>query len=68
MTLEAPSLDLLLFDWLGELIFLKDSERLVFTRVAVDVKHGAPCRLHARLRRRTSSTAGAPRSAPTRRP
>jgi SHS2 domain-containing protein len=47
VTLEAPSLDLLLFDWLAELIFLKDSERLVMTRVTADVTSASPCRLHA---------------------
>lgn len=47
VVLEAPSLDLLLFDWLGELIFLKDSERVVITRVAADVDVGSPCRLRA---------------------
>jgi SHS2 domain-containing protein len=47
VTLEAPSLDLLLFDWLAELLFLKDSERLVITRVAAEVDATGPCRLHA---------------------
>ncbi|HAM59160.1 MAG TPA: hypothetical protein DDZ42_07205 [Candidatus Rokubacteria bacterium] len=48
--LAAPSLDLLLFDWLSELIFLKDSEQLVFPDVEVRVSGEAPCRLAARLR------------------
>jgi SHS2 domain-containing protein len=47
VTLEAPSLDLLLFDWLAELIFLKDSERLAVTRVAAKVETGSVCRLRA---------------------
>jgi SHS2 domain-containing protein len=48
VTLEAASLDLLLFDWLAELIFLKDSERLVVTRVFAEVEAASPCRLRAR--------------------
>ncbi|HXG02171.1 MAG TPA: archease [Candidatus Binatia bacterium] len=49
LRLEAPSLDLLLFDWLSELIYLKDSERLVFPRVEARVEADGPCRLAARL-------------------
>jgi len=49
MMLTAPSLDLLLYDWLSELIYVKDSERLVFTRAEVRVREQAPCRLTARL-------------------
>jgi SHS2 domain-containing protein len=49
LTLDTPALDLLLFDWLAELIFLKDSERLVFTDVHVRVTVGPPCRLAATL-------------------
>jgi len=48
--LAAPALDLLLFDWLSELIFLKDSEQLVFPEVEVHVSGEAPRRLAARLR------------------
>ena len=47
VSLEASALDLLLFDWLSELIFLKDSERMVITRVAAEVDVGSPCRLRA---------------------
>ena len=47
ITIEAPSPDVLLFDWLGELIFLKDSEQLVLTRTKVAVDAGSPCRLEA---------------------
>lgn len=49
VVLEAPSLDLLLFDWLSELIYLKDGEQLVFPAAEVDVVNGEPCRLTARL-------------------
>jgi SHS2 domain-containing protein len=47
--LAAPSLDLLLFDWLGELIALKDAEGAAFPEVDVHVESGTPCRLHARV-------------------
>jgi SHS2 domain-containing protein len=47
--LAAPSLDLLLFDWLSELIYLKDVEQLVFTDARVQVHHDSSCRLTARL-------------------
>jgi SHS2 domain-containing protein len=48
VTLEAPSVDLLLYDWLAELIFLKDSERLVMTRAEVEVDGATQGRLRAR--------------------
>jgi SHS2 domain-containing protein len=47
--LTAPSLDLLLYDWLTELIYLKDAEQLVFADVSARVSPGPPCRLAARL-------------------
>ncbi len=47
VALEAPSLDLLLYDWLAELIFLKDSEQFIVTQAEVDVEVATPCRLHA---------------------
>jgi SHS2 domain-containing protein len=49
VALEASSLDLLFFDWLGELIALKDSEGAAFPDVEVEVECGTPCRLRARL-------------------
>jgi protein archease len=48
LTLAAPSLDLLLYDWLSEMIYVKDAEQIVFTRAAVHVDE-APPRLRARL-------------------
>jgi SHS2 domain-containing protein len=48
--LEAPSLDLLLHDWLAELIWLKDAEQLVVTAADVEIRQDSPCRLTARLR------------------
>ena len=49
VALEAPALDLLLFDWLSELIFLKDSDGQVFTRTEARVRGVGPCELSARL-------------------
>jgi SHS2 domain-containing protein len=49
VTLSAPSLDLLLYDWLSELIYLKDTEQTVFPRAEVGVEHDSLCRLTARL-------------------
>ena len=50
ITIDAPALDLLLYDWLSELIFLKDSEQMVFPETTVRVTGQAPARLVARLR------------------
>lgn len=47
--LEADALDLLLFDFLNELIFLRDAEGVVLADGAVTVDAGPPCRLTARL-------------------
>jgi len=38
LALRAEALDLLLYDWLSELIFLKDRDRSVFPRVSVRVR------------------------------
>lgn len=50
ITLEAAELDLLLYDWLSELIFLKDRDRQVFARAVVRVQGEGPYRLHALVR------------------
>ncbi|HZP42157.1 MAG TPA: archease [Candidatus Binatia bacterium] len=50
VTLDAPALDLLLYDWLAELIFLKDRDRDIFPEVEVRVTAGTPSRLEATLR------------------
>jgi SHS2 domain-containing protein len=50
VSLSAPSLDLLLFDWLGEIIALKDTDGAAFPDVQARVEPGTPCRLSARLR------------------
>lgn len=49
IALAAPSLDLLLFDWMAELIFLKDSEQLILTETSVEVEGQTPCGLVARV-------------------
>lgn len=45
--IEADSTDLLLFDWLSELLFLADVEQLVFVDFEV---RATPLRLHAQCR------------------
>jgi SHS2 domain-containing protein len=47
--LDADAVDLLLFDWLSELIFLKDRDRHVFPRTAVRVEGSGPFSLVAEL-------------------
>ena len=49
ISLEAPELDLLLHDWLSELIFLKDRDRQVFPRARVRVTGEGPYRLAAEV-------------------
>lgn len=49
LTLTSPSLDLLLYDWISELIYLKDSEQMIFPKATVEVQPEVPCRLTARL-------------------
>ena len=50
LILEAARLDLLLFDWLSELIFLKDRDRQVFTRCRVRVSGEGPFSVAAQIR------------------
>jgi SHS2 domain-containing protein len=47
--LEAGALDLLLHDWLSELIFLKDRDREIFPSCRVRVERDGTCRLSAHL-------------------
>ena len=47
--LEAEALDLLLYDWISELIFLKDRDREVFPRCQVRVGGDGPFHLKAQL-------------------
>ena len=50
ITLSADRLDLLLYDWLSELIFRKDRDREVFTRARIHVTGSGPFRLLAEAR------------------
>lgn len=47
--LSAPSIELLLFDWLGELIFRKDRDRAVFPETTVRIAHDGEWTLAATL-------------------
>ena len=49
VALDAAELDLLLYDWLSELIFLKDRDQQVFTICRVRVSEAAPYHLCAEL-------------------
>jgi SHS2 domain-containing protein len=49
LRLEAPSLDLLLFEWLSELVMRKDADSEVFVRTLVHVAAGEGCVLEADL-------------------
>jgi SHS2 domain-containing protein len=49
VALEAVSLDLLLFDWLSELICQKDERSEVFVRIQAVVSGKGPFRLDAQL-------------------
>jgi SHS2 domain-containing protein len=48
--LGADAIDLLLYDWLSELIYRKDRDREVFPRTRVRVSVDAPFRLEAEVR------------------
>jgi len=47
--LSAPDLDLLLFDWLNEIILRKDRDREIYPRAEVEIRGQAPFELTARL-------------------
>jgi SHS2 domain-containing protein len=47
IALEAPALDMLLYDWLSEMIFLKDRDSQVFPHARVRVTGDGPYRLAA---------------------
>jgi len=49
ITVTAPQLDLLLYDWLSELIYRKDRDREVFTRAEIRVSGSGPFQLTARV-------------------
>lgn len=50
ITLEAEALDLLLFDWLSELIADKDTDRRIYTRCRARVDGLGPSRLEVHAR------------------
>jgi protein archease len=50
IALEAAQLDLLLYDWISELIFLKDRDRTVFPCCHVSIAGHGPFHLTARVR------------------
>ena len=62
IALDAAELDLLLYDWLSELIFRKDRDGEVYTRTKVDIDGSGPFRLAAEVegRRPRSGARGAP--------
>jgi SHS2 domain-containing protein len=49
VSLSAPSLELLLYDWLSELIFRKDRDGEVFVAAHVEIRGDGPYHLAARL-------------------
>lgn len=49
IALEAAELDLLLYDWLSELIFRKDRDGEVYTRTKVGIDGSGPFRLAAEV-------------------
>jgi SHS2 domain-containing protein len=46
--LSAKTLDKLLFDWLSELVFLKDKDYFLFSEFSVDIQEGQPYNLVAK--------------------
>ena len=50
ITLTAPDLSSLLFDWLSELVFLKDAETMIFCDADVTVQNGTSWELSALIR------------------
>jgi SHS2 domain-containing protein len=49
IALDADEPDLLLYDWLSELIFRKDRDAEVYTRTKVDIDGNGPFRLAAEV-------------------
>ena len=50
VALEADAIDLLLHDWLSEMIYLKDAERQLYTEYRARVSGTGPYRVDAELR------------------
>ncbi len=49
IVLEKDNIEMLFFDFLQELIFLKDAELLLFSKIKVSISEGKPNRLKAVL-------------------
>ena len=49
IVLKSDAMDRLLFDWLSELIYLKDAEGLLFSRFEVEIKGDSPIELSAKV-------------------
>jgi len=45
--IEERNLDSLLYDFLSEMLYLKDAKYVIFKAVKVTIKEGKPNRLHA---------------------
>lgn len=50
VTVDASDADLLLVDWLHELLFLFETERFLVSKAEVSLEEGAPLRLQATVR------------------
>jgi protein archease len=50
ISLQADTLDLLLYDWISELIFLKDRDSAVFPRCQARTTDARPCALTAQVK------------------
>lgn len=46
--LSADKIDQLMFDWLSELVYLKDKDKIIFSRFAVDIKKNKEYKLIAK--------------------
>lgn len=51
--LKAPTVDHLLYDWLAELIYLKDRDSIVFTRFEVSVQQNGEWQIEAKAHGKT---------------
>ena len=49
IVLRSEAMDRLLYDWLSELIYLKDAEGLLFSRFEVEIKGDSPIELSAKV-------------------
>lgn len=49
ISLQNEKLDNLLFDWLSEIIYYKDADALLFSKINVKIKKNKLYKLHARI-------------------